>query len=161
MRHPQASGAADLEKLLASEFGCRLVFINGRFAPELSQTKNLPASVKVDSLARALDRGSEQVKHHLAHYEDFHDEAFTALNTAFLDDGAYVHVPRGVVLEEPIYLVYVGVGASTPAVTHPRSLILVDENAQASVVEDYISLGESPAEGLTGFCNAVTELVVW
>ncbi len=81
-------------------------------------------------------------------------DAFAALNTALIEDGVYVHVPRGVVVESPIYVLYVTVPGSTPTMNHPRNLIVAEENSQVTVVEDYVSLGE----GVT-FSNAATELV--
>jgi len=81
-------------------------------------------------------------------------DAFAALNTALIEDGIYVHVPRGVVVETPIYVVYVTVPGSMPTMNHPRNLIIAHENSQVTVVEDYVSLGE----GIT-FSNAATELV--
>jgi Fe-S cluster assembly protein SufD len=139
----------------------RLVFVNGRFSPELSQIGSLPKGVVVASLREAP---STELERHLAHYEDFKADAFTALNTAFLDDGAYLSVPRGTVLEAPIHLLYVTVpqvrgaegGANLGAIaTHPRNLLLIGDSAEAQVVEDYVSLGSGVA-----FSNAVTELVV-
>ena len=81
-------------------------------------------------------------------------DAFGALNTAFLEDGAYVHVPRGVILENPVSILFVSTEHDSPTVSHPRNLIVAEENSQATIVEDYVSLGSGQA-----FCNTVTELV--
>ena len=59
------------------------------------------------------------------------------------------------VLEEPIHLLYVSTEAAHPTVTYPRNLIVMGEDTQGSIVEDYVSLGEGAA-----FSNAITELVV-
>ncbi len=149
---PAAHGvtAAALEAYRLPEAACQLVFVNNRFAPELSVVPPLPGKVVATSLKAAL----ADAEQHLSRHEDFRDDAFTALNTAFIEDGAYVHVPRGVVLEEPIYVLYVSTGAATPLMAHPRNLFVIEDNAQASVVEDYVSLG-----GGEFFSNVVTELV--
>jgi len=76
------------------------------------------------------------------------------LNTAFLEDGAYVHVRRGVVVEEPVHVLFVSTGRQAATVTHPRNLIVAEEASQVSVVEDYVSLESGGA-----LCNTVTELV--
>jgi Fe-S cluster assembly protein SufD len=94
------------------------------------------------------------VEKHLGQYLNLERDSFGALNTAFLEDGAYVHVPRGVILESPVALLYVSTEHPSPLISHPRNLIVVEENGQATVVEDYISLGAGQA-----FCNTVTELV--
>jgi Fe-S cluster assembly protein SufD len=101
----------------------------------------------------AEDRAS--LEPHLARYADFHRDAFLALNTAFMQDGAFISIPRGVVLEEPIHLLYVSTELAVPTMTHPRNLIVSGEDSQASILEDYVSLG-----GGVAFSNAVTELVV-
>ncbi|HSB73180.1 MAG TPA: Fe-S cluster assembly protein SufD [Candidatus Methylomirabilis sp.] len=132
-----------------------LVFVNGRFAPRLSSLHALPKGVKVTSLGQAMAEDRASLEPHLARYADFHQDAFSALNTAFMEDGAFISIPRGVVLEEPIHLLYVSTDAAFPTVTYPRNLIVMGENTQASVVEDYGSLGDGVA-----FSNAITELVV-
>ncbi|MBI4391920.1 MAG: Fe-S cluster assembly protein SufD, partial [candidate division NC10 bacterium] len=133
----------------------RLVFVNGRYVPGLSAPGSLPAGVKVGSLAEALRADRGLLEPHLTRYADYHHDAFSALNTAFLADGAFVRIPRGRVLEAPIHLLYVSTGAKVPLVTHPRNLLVADEDSQATIVEDYVSLGEGVA-----FSNVVTELVV-
>ena len=91
---------------------------------------------------------------HLGRYLHFRRDAFSALNTAFIEDGAYVYVPRNIIVEQPIYLLYVTAPAAKPSMNHPRNLIVAEESSQVTVVEDYVSLGE----GAT-FSNAATELV--
>jgi Fe-S cluster assembly protein SufD len=77
-----------------------------------------------------------------------------ALNTAFVEDGAYVHVKRGVVAEAPIHLLFVSSSDHTALMSHPRNLILFEDQSQGTVVEEYVSLG-----GGVMFSNSVTELV--
>jgi len=132
----------------------RLVFVDGRFAAALSSIGELPKGVTVASLASEIAKNPTVVEKHLGQYLSLERDCFSALNTAFLEDGAYVHVPKGVVLEDPVALLYVSTEHDSPAVSHPRNLIVVEENGQATVVEDYISLGASEA-----LCNTVTELV--
>jgi Fe-S cluster assembly protein SufD len=135
--------------------GPRLVVVNGRFAPRLSRLTGLAAGVTVGSLAEALARTPAAVEPHLARHADWQTHPFRALNTAFLADGAFVHVPRGVALEFPIQLVFVSTAPGEPTVSHPRALVLVDPGAQATVVEGYLGLGEGRY-----FTNAVTEIVL-
>ncbi len=149
--------AKDLERFATSGFACQLVFINGRFAPQLSRIPVLAAGVKAGSLAEALVEAPETIGPHLARYINFRRDAFCALNTAFIDDGAYVKVPRSVVVEEPIYLLYVTApvaGSNAFPMTHPRTLIVAEDGSQVSVVEDYVSLNAG-----ISFSNTVTELV--
>jgi Fe-S cluster assembly protein SufD len=132
-----------------------LVFVNGRFDAELSQVSGLPKGVTVASLREQIDSHPETLEKHLGRYADTQRDAFVALNTAFLADGAYVHVARGVVVEAPIILLYLSTEEPGPAVTHPRNLIVAEDQSQVAVMEDYASVGgESIA-----FSNAVTELI--
>ncbi len=136
-----------------------LVFVNGRFAPEQSQLPSLPAGVKITSLADAIAGDRELVEPYLARYAEYRNDAFLALNTAFLNDGAFMFIPKGVVLENPIHILYVATAGEQPLMSHPRNLIVCGENTQATIVEDYVSLygaGVSPAPAFT---NAVTELI--
>jgi Fe-S cluster assembly protein SufD len=134
--------------------GSRLVFVNGHYAPELSEVGALPSGVKVGSLASALREDGAALETHLARYANFENQAFTALNTAFLADGAFVSIPRNAIVEQPIHLLFVSTALDGPTVSHPRTLIVAGENSQATVIESYAGLGE----GVT-FANAVTEIV--
>jgi Fe-S cluster assembly protein SufD len=144
----------ELEPYRVPGVSCQLVFVNGRFARELSSLGKLPDGVKVSSLAGEISRNPEAIKAHLGRYLDIRRDAFSALNTAFVEDGAYVHIPRGTLVEEPICLLFVSTGDDAPSMSHPRNLIVAEENSQATFVEDYVSL-----DGGAMFCNTVTELV--
>ena len=131
------------------------VFVGGRFDGSLSSVSGLPAGVRVTSLAEALRAEPELLERHLARHARVEDNPFTALNTAFLSDGAFVYVPEGTVMEEPVQLLFLSVPGARPTVSHPRSLIVVERMARASVVETYAAHGD----GVT-WTNAVTEVVV-
>jgi Fe-S cluster assembly protein SufD len=147
--------AARLEQLAIPIGDCtRLVFVNGFFAPELSAVKELPAGAVAGSLAEALRNHPEKVDPHLARYAAYEEHPFTALNTAFVQDGAFLFIPKGKVVAEPIHLLFISTAENGPAVSHPRSLILVGENSQVRLVESYVG-----AEGEVYFTNAVTEIV--
>jgi Fe-S cluster assembly protein SufD len=133
---------------------CQLVFVNGRFARELSLLNNLSAGVKVSSLAAEISINPGAIEPHLGRYLDIRRDAFCALNTAFAEDGAYVRIRRGTLLEEPIYLLFVSTGGDASSMNHPRNLIVAEEDSQATFVEDYVSL-----DGGAVFSNTVTELV--
>ncbi|MEE9180006.1 MAG: Fe-S cluster assembly protein SufD, partial [Vicinamibacteria bacterium] len=83
-----------------------LVFVNGRFAPELSSIRSLPQGAFAGSLSEALETKRDLVEPHLARYADYQENSFAALNMAFLRDGAFVFLPKGGVVEDPIHLVF-------------------------------------------------------
>ena len=140
--------------------GARLTFINGRYVAGASDLTGLPDGVAVGSLAAALESEAAParpaVDTHLAAEAAIDGEAFTALNTALLHDGAVVHVPANTVVEQPIQLLFVTTppDGGAPVMTHPRVLIVAGENSQVRLVESYGGGGESPY-----LTNAVTEVV--
>jgi Fe-S cluster assembly protein SufD len=111
--------------------------------------RTIPASVE-----HLEPAGAES---HLARHAGFEQNAFVALNTAFLDQVQVFRVPRGVLVEQPIEITYQAperfAGQDLPSAVHPRTLILVGEGAQCTIVETYKGSG-------TYFTNAVTEIVV-
>jgi Fe-S cluster assembly protein SufD len=141
---PEASGE-QVEDL--PRFGKRLVFVNGRFAPRLSCLR-LPAAVKAGSLAAALD--NQNVEEHLARNATYQQQAFVALNTAHLEDGALIEIAKGTVIEEPLHLVFLSTHMDQAA-TYPRNLILIGAQTQVSLVEHYLGTGRY-------FTNSVTEI---
>jgi len=132
--------------------GPRLVFVNGFLARSLSTP--LLDGVRLDGLAQTLVDAPDLVHRHLGKYAAFADRPFAALNTAFVHDGAFVHVPARTVFEQPIQLLFLAVPTGTPLVSHPRNLIVVEREARASVVETYVALDEG-----VYWTNAVTEVV--
>ncbi len=143
--------------------GAGLTFINGRCVAPASDVSALPAGVDVLSLADVLASDSvgtvtirEAVESHLASGAGIENEAFTALNTALLHDGAVLRVPAGAVVEQPIQLLFVTSPppGGEPVMTHPRVLIVVGENAQVRIVENHGGGGESPY-----LANVVTEVI--
>ncbi|MEO6443636.1 MAG: Fe-S cluster assembly protein SufD [Gemmatimonadaceae bacterium] len=134
-----------------------LVFVNGRYAPSLSRVHSLPAGVRVMSLAAALHEEPTLLERHLGKVAGYDDQgvAFTALNTALMRDGAVLHVAADTVSEMPIHLLFVSDAGAEGGVSYPRNLLVVEPNARATVIEQYVALGS--ARYLT---NAVTECVV-
>jgi len=123
------------------------VFVDGRHVPALSTPAELTGGARAGSLAAALRTGadSELARTHLARHARWRDSAFAALNTAFLADGAFVHVSRrrdarsaagvGLPLDRPI-------GIRRIDRVAPRSLIVVERSARAAVVETYAGLSD-------------------
>jgi Fe-S cluster assembly protein SufD len=145
----------ELQQFGVAAFATRLIFVNGRFSRELSIIEGLPRGVTIAGLSDTLSASPATLEKHFGRYLNVRRDVFCALNTAFAEDGAYVYVNKGVVVEHPIYLLFLSTASDRPAMTHPRNLVIVEHEAQATIVEDYVSIGES-----TAFCNTATELVV-
>jgi len=133
-------GTADITPWQLSE-SHRLVFVNGRYAAELSDVGELPDGVTISSLAAALAAGSERATFALGKGIDLADHPFAALNTANFVDGAFVHLNRGAIVEKPIHLLFVAVGSDRPTWSAPRTVISADPTSQATIVEHYAGTG--------------------
>jgi len=139
----------EIRPFLLLEAGLRLVFVDGFFQPSLST----PLFDDVQSLAHVVTHRQDLVRQHLGKYAATQDRPFSALNTAFVSDGAFVHVPAKATIAEPIQLLFLASGK--PVVTHPRNLIVLEREARASIVETYASLSQG-----SYWTNSVTEIVV-
>jgi Fe-S cluster assembly protein SufD len=113
----------------------RLTFVNGRYAPSLSRLQALPNKALVASLGQALLTHPEQVEAYLGCLTGLEDNPFVARNSAFWEDGAFLHLSRGVTLEYPLHLVFLT--ADSDIISHPRALLLLEEGARATVVVDH------------------------
>ncbi len=151
---PTAAARHEVQRLSFGT-GPLAVFLNGRHATSLSCAGTLPKGAVVGSLAAALEDTPALLEPHLARYARFEEDGLAALNTAFIRDGAFVYLPRGAVVEEPIHLLFVAFAPDQPTVNHPRNLIVAAEDSSATVVEHYVS----PADDVY-WTNAVTEIAL-
>lgn len=124
----------------------RLVFVNGRLRPDYSGLGDLPAGVTLQPLATALAHDPGLIEGHLGRIaraeEQAMDQAMLALNSAFMEDGFVLKVGAGVALREPIEAVFIGGLGDRPLAYHPRNLILLDDNSQATLIECHVGLGQ-------------------
>ena len=135
-----------------------LVFLDGRYSEALSTSPDGPDGpngVRATSLAEAIVSDGDVVQKHLARYASVEDDGFTALNTAFIQDGAFVEIPAGGSLESPVHLVFVSTDRGEPTVAHPRVLVVAGPNSKATLIESYVGLGRTRY-----FTNAVSEVIV-
>ena len=132
----------------------RLVFVNGVYAPALSSIQRLPGGVRLTSLSEALRSDDRVLAARIGRYADHRRNAFVALNTAFMDDGAAVVIPPGCRSSQPIYLIYASGAKKRPIMSHPRTLIILGAGSEVNIVESYLGV-----DGESYFCNAVSELI--
>lgn len=144
----------------------RVVFVNGYYSQELSYLHPLAKGVQIESLATALEKDPVTLAGYLSvgvGWPYSHEEnGFTALNTAFIQDGAFIYIPDGVIVETPIQLLFVTMGDSHVAsadkmapLSQPRNLIITGKNSQVTLIESYVS----PTPSLY-FTNTITEVVM-
>jgi Fe-S cluster assembly protein SufD len=131
----------------------KIVFVDGRYSPDLSSLRGLPQCAVAGNLAAMIGDDSTNLENHLARIADSSDNPFTALNTAFFSEGALLSVPDGVKVNGPIQFLYLTSSETNDAVNHPRNVVVLGEGAEATVVESYIGLGSG-----CSWTNAVTEI---
>lgn len=132
-----------------------LAFINGRFVAGRSSIEGLPDGVVVSNLADALQNHADLVEPHMARLGSYEDKPFAAINTALMQDGAFVYIPKGVSLEKPIQLLYYTTPGDSASVTFPRNLIVAASQSESMILENIA--GTAGSEYLT---NSVNEIVV-
>lgn len=129
----------------------KIIFIDGKYASHLSQTTH--EGIDVCLMSAALSKPKYQ-----AVIENYFNKIATknglnALNTAFCQEGAYIHIKKNKLAERPIQIIHFSTGKEPALLLQPRNLIVVDENAQVQIIERHQSLTENPT-----LTNSVTEI---
>jgi Fe-S cluster assembly protein SufD len=145
-------GPEEVKPFRLDGMGHCLVFVDGIFRRDLSVLPGR-SPLQAGSLRALLESDGRELETHLARHASFETHYFTALNTAFFQDGALISVSAGAKIEEPVQLLYLAASGRPGAAVQARNLILVHNGAAVKVIESYASL--SGAEHLT---NAVTEV---
>ena len=143
--------AADIKHFHIAEAKTRLVFVDGVYAPLLSN--NAAKGIVVSNLAVALVKSSSILQQHLGQHVGIAGNVFAALNTAYLHDAALIMMPRNTQLKAPVHLLFIA--TQKDVVSYPRTLVLADNGCEVTVIEDYVSLQDEAY-----FTNAVTEFVL-
>lgn len=138
----------------------KLVFVNGVLSTELSSVTRSSDQVLAMGLPEALgnERFSEIAREFLGRIVEHEENGFTALNTAFVGNGAFVYIPKGVTVASPLQLLFLSqqLSETTAKVAgFPRVLVVAEENSSATIIESYVGLDES-----VHFTDAVVELVL-
>ncbi|MFM7901450.1 MAG: Fe-S cluster assembly protein SufD [Bacteroidota bacterium] len=137
------------ELMIAGKDVTLLVFENGLFQESLSSP--LPSDYTIKNLASV--RHDAAVKQYLGKIAQLENESFVALNTAFVNDGVFIHVPAKKIVDKPVHILYVN-SDKEPAIT--RNLIIAEPESSLQIFESYHSLDRA-CEGIT---TNVTEVVV-
>lgn len=132
-----------------------LVFVNGRYSETLSTPSENSNGVRISTVAEAARTHEALVEPHLARYASVDDDGFTALNTAFLQQGAFVYIPDGRNLETPLNILFLSTDEDEPLVSFPRVLIVAGVGSRVTIIESYVGLGDNQY-----FTNAVAEIAV-
>ena len=133
-----------------------LVYLDGRYSAELSSpTVTESVGITAVSLASVSSDTSYGLENHIGQYAPPGDDGFAALNTAFLYDGAFVHIADGFSQPVAVRISYITLDGTEPKVSYPRTLIVAGRNSDVTIIEGYFGHRES-----VYFTNAVTEISV-
>lgn len=133
----------------------RLTFVDGVFSAALSQLDGLPTGVTLTPLSRALEENHEAVGGPLGRLTGVEFSPFSALNTAFMEEGAVLRLAPGTVVEKPIVVQFLSRAGTAPVMSHPRLLVEAGGRSQATLVEHHV--GE---EAAANFTNLVEEIIL-
>nr|WP_163503819.1 Fe-S cluster assembly protein SufD [Halomonas socia] len=133
----------------------RLTFVDGIYAPALSQLEGLPQGVQLVPLSRALTDNHEAVGGPLGRLTGVEFSPFSALNTAFMEEGAVLRLAPGCVVDKPLVVQFLSRSGAQPVMSHPRLLVEAGARSHATLIEHHI--GE---EAATNFTNLVAELIL-
>lgn len=138
---PSATSVADLAPYMVSADFPTLVLLNGRHSPALSSLDALPAGVRVLPLAQAWAEVPALLEAHLGKVATG-EHAMTALNTAMLQDGVVIVVPKDVVAAVPVHILHVADAAAAGTARFPRTLVVAERHAKVTVLESFVGLAD-------------------
>ena len=129
----------------------KIIFVDGKYCSHLSETTHEGMDICI--LSAALT----QSKYDLIIENYFNKialkDGITSLNTAFSNEGAFIHIPKNKFVEKPIQIIHFSTGNEASLMFQPRKMIVVDENSQVQIIERHQSLSENKV-----FTNSVTEI---
>jgi Fe-S cluster assembly protein SufD len=129
----------------------KIIFIDGKYSSHLSQTTH--DGLDVCLMSSALNKPKYQlvIKNYFNKIAE--KDSLTSLNTAFSNEGAYIHIPKNKIVEKPIQILHFSTGNESATMLQPRNLIVVEENAHVQIIERHQSLTDNPV-----LTNSVTEI---
>lgn len=128
--------ARDAGSVLGAIDRRRLVIVDGMFVPELSDLDKLERGLSIRSLADALGKADAETLKYLGKISPSESDVALALNTAFMGDGAVIHIADGTHVARPIHLAFITTGAK-PTSAFARSLVVVGKKSQLTLIESH------------------------
>ncbi|MBK9250034.1 MAG: Fe-S cluster assembly protein SufD [Ignavibacteria bacterium] len=131
-----------------------LVFVNGIYAPKLSNIHTLHDDVSIGNIATILQESPDSLTEHFTQ-EAAKNEAFTALNAALTHDGAFISIPNGAILDKPIHVMMITDSSTSPVMVHPLHIISCGRSSSATIIHSAHTVGTN-----AGFTNSVVNITV-
>lgn len=153
---PKAESALELKDVkqyfLHEIESYKIVFIDGVYSSFLSDTTHEIADICILSSALKQPKYKMVVDHYFGTVASQND-SLTSLNTAFSKEGAFINIPKNVVLPKPIQILHFSTGNENEIMLQPRNLVVVGENSHVQIYERHQSLSNNSV-----LTNAVTEV---
>ena len=149
-----STGVADLTPYMINAEWPTIVLLNGMYSPSLSSLDSIPADMLVMDLAQATREQPALVQQHFGTVATS-EHAMTSMNTGLMQDGVFIHVPKGIESETPIHILHISDASGAMSAKFPRTLIVAETFAKATVLESFIGLAD-----VAYFTNHVAEVVV-
>lgn len=128
-----------------------VVLFNGTFQNDILGIPSLPNGVILSSLKNAIEKQPDILDKYFGKFIK-QENGFISLNTAFTNDGVFIHIPDNVNLLKPVHIVNIN-GGSQDVLSQPRNIIIAGKNSSATIIESYNSIDNE-----TSFTNVITEL---
>lgn len=131
-----------------------VVFVNGHYHKELSTLRSDELQI-IPLQEAAHNEFAGIVENHLGHSRNYQQDGINALNTAFIQEGVFVHVKKGRTAKHPIHFYNITDARNGNIFAQPRVLVHVAENAHVQLVETFATIGTCDS-----FTNQIIEVVV-
>jgi len=146
-------GLKDIEKYSINDIDSyKIVFVDGVFNPFLSNTTHDGMDICVLSAALSKTKYKKTITKYFNKIVP-DDQSLASLNTSYTKEGAYIHIPKSVLPEDPVQILHFSSGKNKPLWLQPRNIIIVEENARVEIIERHQSLRSHD-----GATNSLTEI---
>jgi Fe-S cluster assembly protein SufD len=119
-----------------------LVFVNGIYSKSLSKIISPSSQIKIGSLSDSIE--SEIGQKHFDKLVNSEADAFVGMNTAFWQDGIFIHVPKNTTVEKSVFVLHINDATKEQVIAHTRLLVVIEENSNLSIIEKFDSTGTNP-----------------
>lgn len=151
-KHENALDYKDVKKYFIHDIDSyKIVFVDGMYSSHLSQTTH--DGIDVCLMSAALTKTKYRLVIENYFNKVAQKDGLSSLNTAFSNEGAYIHIPKNKLVEKPIQIIHFSTGNESALMLQPRNLIVVDENSHVQIIERHQSLTDNPI-----LTNSVTEV---
>ena len=130
-----------------------IVLVNGKYFDDLSNIKSDSKQLSICSFKEAQNKHSKIFNTHFAKYADYKTNGFTALNTAFANDGVFIYVTDGNIIKEPVVILNISDTKRPHLLIQPRNLFIIGKNSSITFLGFHNTIGDNYS-----FNNTVTEI---